>query len=84
LCIQCNQHKDNPGWKHEAGSGHRAISATTDQKSGAVTGVITITTPTGDIYTTTPQPLPHELPPETGSDNDRPDNTVRRGIAGIA
>jgi hypothetical protein len=44
LCVQCNEHKDGPGWAHLAGD----------------TGTVNTTTPTGDAYTTTPQPLPYE------------------------
>lgn len=44
LCVQCNEHKDNPGWHHVPGAG----------------GAVTITTPTGDIHTSTPEELPHE------------------------
>jgi hypothetical protein len=45
-CVQCNEHKDSPGWRHQAG-----------------TDTITVTTPTGDTYTTQPEPLPHDAPP---------------------
>lgn len=48
LCIQCNQHKDGPGWTH--------------QSEPDAAGIVSITTPTGDVYTTTPTPLPHEIP----------------------
>lgn len=44
LCVQCNEHKDGPGWHHTAGE-H---------------GAVTVTSPTGDTYTTHPAPLPHE------------------------
>jgi hypothetical protein len=44
LCVQCNEHKDGPGWAHLAGD----------------TGTVNTTTPTGDADTTTPQPLPYE------------------------
>jgi hypothetical protein len=66
LCIQCNQHKDGPGWKHQSGTDLNGTGADTSESAGATDqalGAVTVTTPTGDTYTTQPEPLPHDAPP---------------------
>lgn len=47
LCVQCNEHKDGPGWSHTAD----------------VDGAITTRPPSGEKVTTRPAELPHESRP---------------------